>query len=61
MLTAMTMAYLFVIIAINLLPLIGPFLVPLALLVHDGPDAIRDGSIGFNWCAWAACTCSARY
>lgn len=31
LLTAMTMAYLFVVVAVNLLPVIGPFLVPLAL------------------------------
>ncbi len=48
LLTAMTMAYLFVIIAINLLPLIGPFLVPLALptlivVLANGCRAIERG------------------
>ena len=52
LLTVMTMAYLFVIIIINLLPLIGPFLVPLALpalivVLANGCRAIeRGGTVG---------------
>ena len=49
LLTAMTMAYLFVIIVINLLPLVGPFLVPLALpalivVLANGCRAIERGN-----------------
>jgi hypothetical protein len=52
LLTALTMSYLFVIVAVNLLPLIGPFLVPLALpalivVLANGCRAIeRGGGIG---------------
>ncbi len=52
LLTAMTMVYLFMIVVINLLPLIGPFLVPLALpalivVLANGCRAIeRGGAIG---------------
>jgi hypothetical protein len=52
LLTALTMAYLFVIVAMNLLPLIGPFLVPLALpalvvVLANGCRAIeRGGGVG---------------
>lgn len=52
LLTALTMAYLFVVVAVNLLPLIGPFLVPLALpalivVLANGCRAIeRGGGIG---------------
>lgn len=52
LLTALTMAYLFLIVAVNLLPLIGPFLVPLALpalivVLANGCRAIeRGGGVG---------------
>lgn len=52
LLTALTMSYLFVIVAVNLLPLIGPFLVPLALptlivVLANGCRAVeRGGGIG---------------
>jgi hypothetical protein len=52
LLTALTMAYLFLIVAVNLLPLVGPFLVPLALpalivVLANGCRAIeRGGGIG---------------
>lgn len=47
-LTALTFAYLFVVIFINLLPLVGPFLLPLALpvltvIVANGCRAIEEG------------------
>lgn len=50
--TALTMAYMFVIVAINLLPLVGPFLLPLVLptlivVLANGCRAIqRGGGIG---------------
>lgn len=50
--TALTMAYMFVIIAVNLLPYIGPFLLPLALpslivVLANGCRAIqRGGGVG---------------
>jgi hypothetical protein len=48
LLTALTLSYLFLVIAINLLPLIGPFLVPLALpalavVLANGCRAIERG------------------
>lgn len=48
LLTALTMGYLFLVIAVNLLPLIGPFLVPLALptltvVVANGCRVIERG------------------
>lgn len=52
LLTALTMAYLFLIVAVNLLPLVGPFLVPLALpalivVLANGCRAIeRGGGVG---------------
>lgn len=52
LLTALTMGYLFVIVAVNLLPLVGPFLLPLALptlivVLANGCRAIqRSGGIG---------------
>lgn len=52
LLTTLTMAYLLVVIAVNFLPLIGPFLVPLALpalivILANGCRAIeRGGGIG---------------
>jgi hypothetical protein len=52
LLTALTMAYMFVIVAVNLLPYVGPFLLPLALpalivLLANGCRAIeRGGGLG---------------
>jgi hypothetical protein len=52
LLTALTMAYLFLIVAVNLLPLVGPFLVPLALpalivVLANGCRAVeRGGGVG---------------
>lgn len=52
LMTALTMAYLFVVVAVNLLPLIGPFLLPLALpalivVLANGCRAIeRGGGVG---------------
>jgi hypothetical protein len=52
LLTALTMGYLFLIVAVNLLPLLGPFLVPLALpalivVLANGCRAIeRGGGLG---------------
>jgi hypothetical protein len=52
LLTALTMAYLFVIVMVNLLPYIGPFLLPLALpslivVLANGCRAIqRGGGVG---------------
>jgi hypothetical protein len=52
LLTALTMAYMFVVVAINLLPLIGPFLLPLALptlivVLANGCRAVqRSGGVG---------------
>lgn len=48
LLTALTMGYLFLIVVINLMPLVGPFLVPLALpalilVVANGCRAIERG------------------
>jgi hypothetical protein len=50
LLTALTLGYLFLIVVINLLPLVGPFLLPLALptlavLVANGCRAIEDGKM----------------
>jgi hypothetical protein len=52
LMTALTMGYMFVVVAVNLLPLIGPFLLPLALptliiLLANGCRAIqRGGGVG---------------
>jgi hypothetical protein len=52
LITALTMGYMFVVIAINLLPLVGPFLLPLALptlivVLANGCRAIqRGGGVG---------------
>jgi hypothetical protein len=52
LLTALTMGYLFIVVAVNLVPLIGPFLVPLALpalivVLANGCRAIeRGGGVG---------------
>lgn len=52
LMTALTMGYMFVIVAVNLLPLIGPFLLPLALpslivVLANGCRAIqRGGGVG---------------
>lgn len=52
LMTALTMAYLFVVVAVNLLPLVGPFLLPLALpalivVLANGCRAIeRGGGVG---------------
>jgi hypothetical protein len=50
--TALTMGYLFVIVAVNLLPMVGPFLLPLILptlivVLANGCRAIqRGGGVG---------------
>lgn len=54
LLTAVTLGYLFLIIIINLLPFVGPFLLPLALpalavLVANGCRAIEDGRTASGW------------
>ncbi len=52
LITALTMAYLFLVVVVNLLPLIGPFLLPLALptlivILANGCRAIeRGGAVG---------------
>jgi hypothetical protein len=52
LMTALTMGYMFVVVAVNLLPLIGPFLLPLALpslivVLANGCRAIqRGGGVG---------------
>lgn len=52
LLTALTMGYLFLVVAVNLLPLVGPFLLPLALptlivVLANGCRAIeRGGAVG---------------
>lgn len=52
LITALTMGYMFVIVVVNLLPLVGPFLLPLALptlivILANGCRAIqRSGGIG---------------
>jgi hypothetical protein len=52
LMTALTMAYLFIVVAVNLLPFVGPFLLPLALptlivVLANGCRAIeRGGGIG---------------
>jgi hypothetical protein len=53
LLTALTLSYLFLIVVVNLLPLIGPFLVPLALpalilVVANGCRAIERGRGGID-------------